>query len=388
MGTPEATGLIRLLRVGVVLDWRGVGPERAPQPALPAAAPTGDRHHRLRVATPRHHRPRPDGHGAWSLGWGAVVGSTVTAGLALFWSPLRVRPGWDATCVRGLLRFGLPLAGASLLALLMLNVDYVVVGHMLGPAALGLYLLAFNLCSWPITVVTSAIRRVALALFARLSEHAEDGGRQGFSQVLALVLGVTIPMCTLLAGFAEPLIEMLYGKTMGPCRCGVGTTGGSQSPAGRRRGHLRLPRWKRSHPFDGVAARNLAVGTGSGTCRSGPSSATSAVLPWRTRSSRSSWSPPRLSCCCIGRGSGRAPSRTRLRRVLAGAALMAGGDPRRKVAGGTARRGHADRQPAGACWPMECASCRSGRRRWSCGTFAPKGPRGRGVAQGQAGSAR
>ena len=115
------------------------------------------------------------GHGAWSLGWGAVAGNLTTAVLALVWSPLRVRPGWRSDVVRELLGFGLPLAGASLLALLILNVDFIVVGHVLGPVQLGLYLLAFNLCSWPITVVTSAIRRVAIALFARLAEHSQIG---------------------------------------------------------------------------------------------------------------------------------------------------------------------------------------------------------------------
>ena len=212
MGAPEAAWLIRLLLLGVVLD--GVA-------SVPNALLSRLFQQRRRlvidtiaflIATPVTIGLAVTGHGAWSLGWGTVVGSGVTAGLALFWSPLHVGPGWNPSCVRALLRFGLPLAGASLLALLMLNVDYVVVGHMLGPAALGLYLLAFNLCAWPITVVTSAIRRVALALFSRLSEHAEDGGRRGFAQVLTLVMGVTIPMCTLLAGFAEPLIEMLYGQ--------------------------------------------------------------------------------------------------------------------------------------------------------------------------------
>ncbi len=111
------------------------------------------------------------GFGAWSLGWGAVVGNIVTGVLAYAWAPERYRPGWDRDVVPELLRFGLPLAGSSLLLLLMLNVDYVVVGHLLGPTQLGLYLLAFNVASWPTTVIGSAIRRVTLASFARISEN-------------------------------------------------------------------------------------------------------------------------------------------------------------------------------------------------------------------------
>jgi PST family polysaccharide transporter len=216
MGTPNATGLIRLLVIGVVLDGIASVPN-----ALLSRLFLQRRRLQIDliafgVGTPVTIGLAVAGYGAWSLGWGAVVGNGVTAVLALVWSPVKVRPGWDPVCVRQLLRFGLPLAGASLLALLMLNIDYIVVGHTLGTAALGLYLLAFNLCSWPITVVTSAIRRVAVALFARLSEHADDGGAHGFGQFLGLALGLTLPMCVLLAAFAQPLIQVLYGERWTP----------------------------------------------------------------------------------------------------------------------------------------------------------------------------
>ncbi len=216
MGSPEAAGLIRLLLVGVALD--GIA-------SVPNALLTRLFRQRTRllidlaaflIGTPVTIGLALTGHGAWSLGWGAVVGNAVAAVLALALSPVRVWPGWDPSVVPGLLRFGLPLAGASLLSLSILNVDFVVVGHVLGPEELGLYLLAFNLCSWPITVVTSAIRRVAIALFARLAEHADDGGRQAFGRVFALVLALAAPMCLLLAGYGTPLVTALYGERWAP----------------------------------------------------------------------------------------------------------------------------------------------------------------------------
>lgn len=211
MGAPEATGLVRLLLACVVLD--GVA-------SVPNSLMTRLFQQRKRLVidtsafvagTPVTIGLAATGHGAWSLGWGALVGNAVTTVLVLMYSPVRVRPGWDPSVVRGLLSFGLPLAGASLLLLLMMNVDYVIVGHMLGPAQLGLYLLAFNLCSWPITVLTSALRRVALALFARLSERP-GGGREDFARALAVVVGVTVPLCVGLAVLAPAVIELLYGR--------------------------------------------------------------------------------------------------------------------------------------------------------------------------------
>jgi O-antigen/teichoic acid export membrane protein len=222
MRAPEATGLIRLLLVAVVLDGIAAVPNALMSRLFQQRKRLVIDTMALVVSMPLTIVLAATGHGAWSLGWGAVVGNAVTAVGGLVGSPLRVFPGWDHAKVAALLRFGLPLAGASLLSLLMLNVDYIVVGHQLGPTALGLYLLAFNLCSWPITVVTSAIRRVATALFARISEHFNDGGAAGFTSAFALVVGITVPMCVLLAGFAPELIGLLYGRRWLPAAVALG----------------------------------------------------------------------------------------------------------------------------------------------------------------------
>lgn len=210
LDAPDAAGLIRLLLIGVLID--GIV-------AVPNALITREFQQRKRltidviafaVGTPITIGLAATGHGAWSLGWGAVVGNLVTGVLAVAWAPARCRPGWNRAVVPELLHFGLPLAGASLLLFIMLNVDYVVVGHTLGPAQLGFYLLAFNLCSWPITVISTAIRRVTLAAFSRMREH-DDGGRQGFEGAVGLVMAVTLPLCVVLAVYARPTVEVLYG---------------------------------------------------------------------------------------------------------------------------------------------------------------------------------
>jgi O-antigen/teichoic acid export membrane protein len=212
LGTPEATWLIRLLLVGVLIDGAA---------AVPNALITRSFAQRVRlridliaflVGTPITIGLAIAGFGAWSLGWGAVVANLVTGALAFVWAPERYRPGLRRESVGELLHFGLPLAGASLLLFMMLNVDYVVVGHRLGPEQLGLYLLAFNLCSWPISVISTAIRRVTLASFARMSEQHDDGGREGFAQTVGLVMALTLPVCVVLGAYAGPVIEVLYGS--------------------------------------------------------------------------------------------------------------------------------------------------------------------------------
>jgi len=91
----------------------------------------------------------------------------------------------------------------------------VVIGAELGPVELGFYLLAFNLCSWPVNMFSAPARRVSLPLFARL--HAgETGASSAFVPVCTVLLLVTLPACVVLAALAAPIVEVVYGEVWLP----------------------------------------------------------------------------------------------------------------------------------------------------------------------------
>jgi PST family polysaccharide transporter len=155
------------------------------------------------------------GFGAWALVWSALIGNIVNALFILRYSPDEHRYGFRREVARELLAFGLPLALASLLIMALLNIDYVVIGAELGPVQLGFYLLAFNLCSWPVNMFSAPARRVSLPLFARL--HAgETGASSAFVPVCTVLLLVTLPACLALATLAEPIVSVVYGDTWLP----------------------------------------------------------------------------------------------------------------------------------------------------------------------------
>ena len=56
--------------------------------------------------------------------------------------------------------------GFSLLLFAMLNADYLIVGRVSGTVALGLYTLAFNLSSWPSSILSGTMRRVSVPTFS------------------------------------------------------------------------------------------------------------------------------------------------------------------------------------------------------------------------------
>lgn len=150
------------------------------------------------------------GMGAMSLAIGQLVGALAGAVLFIAFAPTGMRFGFDAAKARALLRFGLPLAGSSIIVFAVTNVDKLVVGAVLGPTALGFYVLAVNLANWPVNVFSLALRSVAPAALARL-QHDRDAMRTAFTTTIGLLAAVTLPICVLLAAAADPLIRFVYG---------------------------------------------------------------------------------------------------------------------------------------------------------------------------------
>jgi len=151
------------------------------------------------------------GHGVMSLAWGGIAGSIAGLITCNAVAPYIVLPGWDGLQGRRLLRFGLPLAGANLFGLAVLNVDSLIVAGTLGPAMLGLYQLAFSISSAPVSVIRLVVQRVSYAGFSRVAE----GGRglaQAFNRSLSLLMALAVPACVLLATLGRPLIHAVYGE--------------------------------------------------------------------------------------------------------------------------------------------------------------------------------
>lgn len=150
------------------------------------------------------------GTGAMSLAIGRLVGVVVSAVMFIRYSPLPFRFGYDRSLVRPLMAFGLPLAGASVIVFAVGSTDQFVVGKVLGSTALGFYVLAFNLSSWPVNMFSQPLRSVAPAAFARL-QHDPAAMQKSLRSVVGLLAALTLPVCLLLAGAARPVIEFVYG---------------------------------------------------------------------------------------------------------------------------------------------------------------------------------
>lgn len=211
LGAPEATGVIQLMSVALLIAGASAVPSALLQRGFRQdhkfIADTSG----FAVGTAVAILLAVLGFGPWSLAWSRVATNATTAVIMFALTKERYRPGFDRTQARAVLAFGLPLAGSSLLIFGVMNVDYIVIGSMLGTLSLGLYTLAFNLSSWPVGAFSAPIRSVSLAAFSQLRDDPVRFQRS-FSRALGLLALFTVPACVLLGALGEPLIRFVYGE--------------------------------------------------------------------------------------------------------------------------------------------------------------------------------
>jgi lipopolysaccharide exporter len=152
------------------------------------------------------------GHGLIGLAVGRVAGQACGVA-AQFWLTRSVpRLSWDKTVARSVLAFGLPVAAANLLSWVLLSVDRVVLGNTAGAVALGYYVLAANISTWPMTLVGQALRSVTLPAFSRVGEHA----RAALVPLVGPVWWIVAAAAAMLAALAHPVIVLVYGDRWEP----------------------------------------------------------------------------------------------------------------------------------------------------------------------------
>jgi len=210
MGAPTATGVVRVLALVVLSDAFTNTPAALLQRSFRQGKKVIADQVNVWVGTGVTIALAFTGYGAMSLAIGRLVGCVAGAILLLVFAPGSLRLGFDPVKARALLRFGLPLAGANIITFGVMSVDQIVVGHVLGTVALGLYVLALNLASWPITVFSLPVRNVGTAVFSRL-QHDGAVMRATFLSAVGLLCAVALPACLLIGGSAGPLISLVYG---------------------------------------------------------------------------------------------------------------------------------------------------------------------------------
>lgn len=210
MGNPEATPVVRLLALNVIISGAVQSPAALLQRNFRQKARMVTDQVNVWVGAVVSIVLAFLGWGAMSLAVGRLAGALTSGVLFIVMSPLPYRLEFRPDKAKALLVFGMPLAGASILVFLVGYADQLVVGRLLGPTALGFYVLAFNLAGWPLAMFSLPMRGVAPAAFSHL-QHSPPKMREALAVIVELLSKVSVPVCLGMAAAATPLIQFVYG---------------------------------------------------------------------------------------------------------------------------------------------------------------------------------
>ena len=153
------------------------------------------------------------GSGVMGLAAARIASQCLTLVLQFVMSGERVRFGFDSAVAPGILRYGIPVAGANMLSWALLNVDNVAISRLAGPVALGFYFLAFNISNWPMSALGQVVRSISVPAFARLAAGRSD---RSLAAVIGPLWAVSLLAGLMLAVLASPIVELVYGQTWLP----------------------------------------------------------------------------------------------------------------------------------------------------------------------------
>jgi lipopolysaccharide exporter len=160
------------------------------------------------------------GFGVWSLVAGQLTGLALWS-LSL-WRVVDWRPRWPGVAGAGglpggvrelvgpMLRYGRGILAVDVLSAVVHHADVVVVGRMLGTAALGLYQIAAKVPETTVTVAVWVVGKVLFPAFARL-HAARDRMDRAYLAVLRHVSLLTLPAAAGMMLVAEPLVGTVFG---------------------------------------------------------------------------------------------------------------------------------------------------------------------------------
>jgi lipopolysaccharide exporter len=150
------------------------------------------------------------GVGVMSLVWGQLVGTLVQA--VLYWALCGWRPriGWDPWMARALLRYGVPSSLVAVFSVFIENIDYLVVGHRLGPEQLGYYSMAYRLPELSILAVCITASQVFFPAFSRL-QHDLPRLQEVYLRAARYIATFTLPVGAAMMVLAPEIVLALFG---------------------------------------------------------------------------------------------------------------------------------------------------------------------------------
>lgn len=146
----------------------------------------------------------------WALVIGAIVCSVFVYIFSYAMHPYRPRFEFNLSKFKVLLSFGKWVIGYGILGFLIIQGDDILVGKVLGAAALGLYQMAYRISNLPATQITHVIIQVTFPAYAKLQDDIPRL-REAYLRVLTIVAFVSFPLAGLIFVFCSDFTAIFLG---------------------------------------------------------------------------------------------------------------------------------------------------------------------------------
>ncbi len=142
----------------------------------------------------------------FSMAVGALVRAIMTYWLSPHWPRLR----FNLARAKTMLTFGLWLSLGALCEFVSKQLDNLVIGHLLGPGALGDYQMAFRAGEMPVGEFTMAASLVTFPMVARLRKHRHERARL-FWALIGVVAIVGLSYASFIFAFGTKFVLRVFG---------------------------------------------------------------------------------------------------------------------------------------------------------------------------------
>ncbi|MEP6893358.1 MAG: lipopolysaccharide biosynthesis protein [Gaiellaceae bacterium] len=150
------------------------------------------------------------GAGAWAIIAQQLTGAVIATALVWHYAKWKPSTAFSRQSLRGFAGFSANVFGTNVAAQLRGTTDNVLIGRVIGPAALGSYALAYNLVLVPFNRIAVPLSQV---LFPALSRVQDDRARIGelWTRSLRLVAAIALPSCVGLLVVGADVVEVVLG---------------------------------------------------------------------------------------------------------------------------------------------------------------------------------
>jgi len=150
------------------------------------------------------------GYGVWALVFNSIAGTVVSVPMFLKASKWLPKFRWERQAFKDIFSFGAYTTGTSLSNYLMGNLDYLLIGKLLGSVVLGYYSFAFIITNTVRDQIVTIINKVAYPIYASMQDNKKDM-LDLFLKIVALNNLVVYPVILGIFLFFEFLIPIFFG---------------------------------------------------------------------------------------------------------------------------------------------------------------------------------